>query len=157
MADPDSVPFMETDAQDLAEVFDETHLDEEGDDFALPEEMTDVYDATREHDRPMPSRLTPHSQTVDPARDALLAQADDLLGQTSAAEDDEETSPVAEQEIELVYTGLMRNQRGAQGSASHWEARNLSDDDIRDLGYAPEAATEPDHDPTPQDHQEQRQ
>jgi hypothetical protein len=32
----------------------------------------------------------------------------------------------------------MRNQRGAQASAAHWEARRLSDDDIEDLGYGPE-------------------
>jgi hypothetical protein len=41
-------------------------------------------------------------------------------------------------EIELVYAGLMRNQRGAQASAAHWEAKRLSDDDLEDLGYGPE-------------------
>lgn len=142
MADPDSVPFTETDPQDLAEVFDETHLDEEGDDFALPEEMTDVYDATRaherDHDRDLPTRLSPHDRADDARRRELLAQADSLLGEKSDAQDDDETIPVSEQEIELVSTGLMRNQRGAQGSASHWEARSLSDEDIRDLGYAPD-------------------
>ena len=32
----------------------------------------------------------------------------------------------------------MENERGAQASAAHWEAKNLSDDDIADLGYGPE-------------------
>jgi hypothetical protein len=41
-------------------------------------------------------------------------------------------------DVELVYSGLMRNVKGAQASAAHWEARRLSDDDIEDLGYAPE-------------------
>ena len=41
-------------------------------------------------------------------------------------------------EVELVYSGLMRNARGAQASAAHWEAKTLSDDDIADLGYGPD-------------------
>ena len=82
MADPDSVPFMGTDAQDLAEVFDETHLDEEGDDFALPEEMTDVYDATRERVRPLPSRLSPKDPPETDAHADLEARADTLLAHT---------------------------------------------------------------------------
>ena len=41
-------------------------------------------------------------------------------------------------EVELVYSGLMRNARGAQASAAHWEARRLSDDDISGLGYGPD-------------------
>ena len=40
-------------------------------------------------------------------------------------------------EIELVYVGLMRNVRGAQASAAHWEAHALADDDIAALGYGP--------------------
>lgn len=41
-------------------------------------------------------------------------------------------------EVELIYSGLMRNVRGAQASAAHWEAKRLSDDDIADLGYGPD-------------------
>ena len=41
-------------------------------------------------------------------------------------------------EVELVYSGLMRNARGAQASAAHWEAKTLSDDDIAGLGYGPD-------------------
>lgn len=41
-------------------------------------------------------------------------------------------------EVELLYVGLMRNARGAQASAAHWEAKRLSDDDIADLGYGPD-------------------
>ena len=49
------------------------------------------------------------------------------------------TSPLdTDDEVELVYAGLMENERGAQASAAHWEAKNLSDDDIADLGYGPE-------------------
>ncbi|MNU01803.1 hypothetical protein D3C72_2453160 [compost metagenome] len=52
----------------------------------------------------------------------------DANGQVSSSPD----------EVELVYAGLMRNQRGAQASAAHWEAKRLSDDDIEDLGYGPD-------------------
>lgn len=132
MAVPDSVPFMGTDAQDLAEVFDETHLDEEGDDFALPEEMTDVFDATRDRSRPQPPRLSPQDPPAEDARDELETRADSLLAHSLNG------LPQDGEEIELVYTGLLRNQRGAQASAAHWEARNLSDDDISRLGYSPD-------------------
>ncbi|EHN71829.1 hypothetical protein SMCF_8760, partial [Streptomyces coelicoflavus ZG0656] len=44
----------------------------------------------------------------------------------------------AEDEIELVYSGLMENDRGAQASAAHWESRRLDDDDLEQLGYAPD-------------------
>ena len=37
-----------------------------------------------------------------------------------------------------VPVSLMRNARGAQASAAHWEAKRLSDDDIADLGYGPD-------------------
>jgi len=50
---------------------------------------------------------------------------------------------VGEGEVELIYSGLMRNARGAQASAAHWEAKRLSDDDIDDLGYGPEQKEDP--------------
>jgi len=43
----------------------------------------------------------------------------------------------------------MRNRRGAQASAAHWEARRLDDDDIEALGYAPGDDTPPSTDRTP--------
>ena len=46
----------------------------------------------------------------------------------------------AEGEVELVYSGLMENERGAQASAAHWEARRLDDDDIEQLGYGADDA-----------------
>lgn len=137
MTDPEGVPAMETDPQDTAEIYDETHLDDEGEGDALLDELDDVYDATRgDGALPHPSRLTPHENRAEDSRRALEAEADNLLGQSIETPDtDTDDSPVAESEIELVYTGLMRNQRGAQGSAAHWEARRLSDQDIDALGY----------------------
>ena len=54
--------------------------------------------------------------------------------------DDNDTGRAGRGEVELLYVGLMRNARGAQASAAHWEARRLSDDDIADLGYGPDEA-----------------
>ncbi|MBN8528481.1 MAG: hypothetical protein J0M36_04525 [Caulobacterales bacterium] len=53
-------------------------------------------------------------------------------------EDDDSANRAGEGEVELIYSGLMRNARGAQASAAHWEAKRLSDDDIDDLGYGPD-------------------
>lgn len=57
--------------------------------------------------------------------------------------DGESTGGRGPDEVEFVYTGLMRNVRGAQASAAHWEAKTLSDDDIAGLGYGPDG--EEDH------------
>ena len=84
------------DDQAGAEIFDETHLDDEGD------------------------------------GEFLLDEAD-ANGEVASAPD----------EVELVYAGLRRNQRGAQASAAHWESKRLSDDDIEDLGYGPDTEEQP--------------
>ena len=126
MADTETDPDRGFDPQDSAEVYDETHLDDEGDGDALLDEMEDVYDATRPRadglTRPAPEE--DFSEEEPPS--ALESEADALLNGSAAQSSDE---------IELVYTGLMRNQRGAQGSAAHWEAKRLSDEDVESLGY----------------------
>ena len=113
------------DPQDTAEMFDETHLDDDGDGDILLGEV-DVFDATRPHDerqtRPAPDEDFSEEDEPSP----LEIEADTLLNATPDSSSDE---------IELVYTGLMRNQRGAQGSAAHWEAKRLSDEDVGALGY----------------------
>jgi hypothetical protein len=75
------------------------------------------------------------------ALDGIEREADALLGVDGENRDqiDAEGGPAsAPDEIELVYSGLMENERGAQASAAHWEAKRLSDDDITDLGYGPD-------------------
>ena len=57
---------------------------------------------------------------------------------TDPNDQDDDANQTAEGEVELLYVGLMRNMRGAQASAAHWEAKRLSDDDIEDLGYGPD-------------------
>ncbi|MBI2250495.1 MAG: hypothetical protein HYU61_12140 [Brevundimonas diminuta] len=136
-------PEFETDGQDQAEVYDETHLDDEGDGDLSFDEADDVLDVTQ-MDGDADAEPFDEDDTdldADLALDGIEAEADALLGvngvRLSEADSDGVTASGAN-EIELVYAGLMRNQRGAQASAAHWEAKRLSDDDLEDLGYGPE-------------------
>ncbi|MFC5371366.1 hypothetical protein ACFPIF_02300 [Brevundimonas faecalis] len=117
-------PDADFDPQDQAEVYDETHLDDEGDGDLSLEEIDDVLDVTRER-----ADIDPYAPPRAP-REEIDAES-------------EEDSQPASDEVDLVYAGLMRNQRGAQASAAHWEARRLSDDDIADLGYGPDEEETP--------------
>jgi hypothetical protein len=125
MPDPTNTPD-----QDQSEVFDETHLDDEGDGDFLLDEAEPVLDVTRANGD---LEREPFDRT-DP--DLLL----DATGRYLSEIDTESTGQRGADEIELVYSGLMRNARGAQASAAHWEAKRLSDDDIAALGYGPDDA-----------------
>jgi hypothetical protein len=131
----------EFDPQDQAEVFDETHLDDEGQGDIDFEDMDPVIDVTRDHNdfERLGTERTKAEEQDALNRARIEAQANELLGQSgdAAEAEDAETDTSAPDEIELVYTGLMRNQRGAQASAAHWEAKRLSDEDISELGYGP--------------------
>lgn len=131
------------DAQDQAEVYDETHIDDEGEGDLSLDEADDVLDVTQVDGDADDEAFDEDDQDLerDLALDGVEAEADALLGVDSVrlsetdANGEVGSSP---DEIELVYAGLMRNQRGAQASAAHWEAKRLSDDDIEDLGYGPD-------------------
>ena len=138
-----SMPETYFDAQDQAEVYDETHIDDEGDGELSLDEADDVLDVTQMDGD---SDAEPFDEDdadldADLALDGIEAEADALLGvngvRLNETDGDGATTSGAN-EIELVYAGLMRNQRGAQASAAHWEAKRLSDDDIEDLGYGPD-------------------
>ncbi|MBN9480228.1 MAG: hypothetical protein J0I52_08330 [Bordetella sp.] len=136
-------PDFDTDGQDQAEVYDETHLDDEGDGDLSPDEAEDVLDVTQLDGDADDEPFAEDDADLDDdlALDGVEAEADALLGVDGMrlSEADADGAPAsAADEIELVYAGLMRNQRGAQASAAHWEARRLSDDDIEDLGYGPD-------------------
>ena len=119
------------DEQDQSETFDETHIDDEGEGDILPDQADPVLDVTqREGDA---------GEEDDDADEIQTLQRADPDGRVESRPD----------EIELVYDGLIRNRRGAQASAAHWEARRLDDDDIEALGYGPEDDTPPSTDRTP--------
>ena len=133
-----------SDDQEQSEVFDETHIDDEGDGDILPDEADPVLDVTQAEGD------ADEEEAEDGAADDLEdelgasgmeAEADALLGvdgERLTEIDGESEGARGPDEVELVYSGLMRNSRGAQASAAHWEAKRLSDDDITDLGYGPD-------------------
>lgn len=137
------------DEQDQAEVFDETHLDDEGDTEMLLDELDPVFDVTQaegdadedEDDSDEPDVDEDDLDEDDEGlqvRESLEAEADTLLAEAETEGDDDGEPDSAPGEVELVYAGLMEDERGAQASAAHWEAKRLADDDIADLGYAPD-------------------
>ena len=142
------------DDQAQAEVYDETHLDDEGDGDFLPDEADPVLDVTQadgdadeedfDEDQPDDLDETQGASGIEAEADALLGLDGERINQTDSDSD----TQGGEDEVELVYSGLMRNARGAQASAAHWEAKRLSDDDIESLGYGPDDAKAGDNDNT---------
>ncbi|MDP3801558.1 hypothetical protein [Brevundimonas sp.] len=133
-----------SDDQEQSEVYDETHIDDEGDGDILPDEADPVLDVTQaDGDADEEEFDEDEEADLDDELGAsgIEAEADALLGvdgQRLTEIDGESGGQRGPDEVELVYTGLMRNVRGAQASAAHWEAKRLSDDDIAGLGYGPD-------------------
>ncbi|PZN98066.1 MAG: hypothetical protein DCF29_21430 [Alphaproteobacteria bacterium] len=142
------------DDQDQAETFDETHLDDEGDGDFLPDEADPVLDVTQaegdgddedfDEDEPDDLDEIQGASGIEAEADALLGMDGERINRI----DTESDGQGGTDEVELVYSGLMRNARGAQASAAHWEAKRLSDDDIESLGYGPDDAKAGDNDNT---------
>lgn len=132
------------DDQEQSEVFDETHLDDEGDGEFLLDEADPVLDVTQADGDADEEAFDEDDIDIDDqlALDGIEREADSLLGvdgETRSQSDADSNGAQASDEVELVYSGLMENERGAQASAAHWEAKRLSDDEIEDLGYAPDS------------------
>lgn len=132
------------DDQEQSETFDETHIDDEGDGDILLDEADPVLDVTQADGDADEEEFDEDAiDDIDEQLGAsgIEAEADALLGvdgERLTEIDGESASAGGPDEVELVYSGLMRNARGAQASAAHWEAKRLSDDDISDLGYGPD-------------------
>ena len=134
------------DDQDQSETFDETHLDDEGDGDFLLDEADPVLDVTQaegdadredfNEDEPDDPDEVQGASGIEAEADALLGLEPERLNEIAA----ESAGGHGTDEVELVYSGLLENARGAQGSAAHWEAKRLSDDDIAGLGYGPDDA-----------------
>lgn len=132
------------DDQEQSETFDETHIDDEGDGDVLLDEADPVLDVTQadgdaDEDEFDEDDLDDLDEELGAS--GIEADADALLGvdgERLTEIDGESGGQRGPDEVELVYSGLMRNSRGAQASAAHWEAKRLSDDDIADLGYGPD-------------------
>ncbi|MGZ9113406.1 MAG: hypothetical protein ACXW3K_02185 [Brevundimonas sp.] len=133
-----------SDDQEQSEVYDETHIDDEGDGDILLDEADPVLDVTQaDGDADEEEFNEDELDDLDEIQGAsgIEAEADALLGvdgERLTEIDGESAGGRGTDEVELVYSGLMENARGAQASAAHWEAKTLSDDDIADLGYGPD-------------------
>lgn len=133
------------DEQDQSEVFDEDNFDPAdagapANEFRTFEELPDVLDVTSAEGDADEAEFDEDDLDLD---DELTAEgvepdADPLFGADAARMSDQDpgADQPGENEVELVYAGLMEDVRGAKASAAHWEAKRLSDDDIEDLGYA---------------------
>ena len=136
------------DDQGQAEVFDETHLDDEGEGDLLLDEAEQILDVTQADGDADEEPFDEDDLDIDDqlALDGIEREADALLGMDGEKinqSDADSNDLAAEDEIELVYSGLMENDRGAQASAAHWESRRLDDDDLERLRVT--------HDLTPSD------
>ncbi len=142
------IPAYEADEQDQSEVFDEDNYDEgdgvrEPNEFKTFEELPDVLDVTQAEGDADEDEFDEDDIDLDDrlAADGVEPEGDELFGVDSprlSEIDSESDGLAASDEVELVYSGLMENERGAQASAAHWESKRLSDDDIADLGYGPD-------------------
>ncbi|MDO9607536.1 MAG: hypothetical protein Q7J26_03345 [Brevundimonas sp.] len=136
------------DDQEQSEVFDETHIDDEGEGDILLDEADQVLDVTQADGDADEDDFDEDDLDIDDqlALDGIEREADALLGldgETLSQSDADSNDLRADDEVELVYSGLMENERGAQASAAHWESKRLDDDDIEQLGYAPEQNPDP--------------
>lgn len=135
------------DDQDQSETFDETHIDDEGDGDRLLDEVDPVVDLTQADGDADEDKFDEDDIDLDDqlALDGVEREADALLGvegETLDQLDADNNDTRADDEVELVYSGLMENERGAQASAAHWESRRLDDDDIEQLGYGADIPSE---------------
>lgn len=138
------------DDQDQAEVFDEDNLDTAdagapNNEFKTFEDLPEVLDVTAGQGDADEDEFDEDDLDLDDelSAEGMEPDADPLFGADAARVSEQDLGadgPVSD-EVELVYSGLMEDVKGAQASAAHWESRRLSDDDIEDLGYGPEGET----------------
>ena len=117
-------PDVGLDAQDQAEIFDETNLDDDAE-FVTLEEMPDVYDATQALGD---GREVRSFDAADLDAEALddedLEDDEDLDDELrDDLEDDEEDDEIDDEDVD-------------DEDEADYESEDLSDDDLEDLGYA---------------------
>ena len=135
------------DAQDTAEAFDEDNLDDDdtgpdAHEFKTFEELPDVFDETQRLGDSGDGRAYDESEFREDLVDDEDLERDPLAAVST--DDEDELTGSADDEVELEFTPDVERLRGAQGSAAHFETRReLSDADLKDLGYMDDADKEP--------------
>lgn len=115
------------DAQDQAEVFDETNITRDGDDIADPDMAREVFDVTREDEDSEPMEAGGTDFDPDLADEAELELELDL-------DDGADQSRVLADDADLVATD--------DATPADYEADVLSDEDLHKLGYDEEPRVE---------------
>ena len=144
-------PDLGLDEQDQAEVFDETHLDEDAE-FVTLEEMPDVYDATQalgdsrdlsalDADELDPAMLDDEDLEDDEDLDDGIhdeledrEEDDDIDEEDIDGEDGVDRLELDEAELEDVADVDAATDPDDENEAAY-ESEDLSDDDLEDLGY----------------------
>jgi hypothetical protein len=115
------------DAQDQAEIFDETNITRDGDDIAHPDMARDVYDVTREDEDSEPFETEGEDFDPDQADEAQLEME---LGMDDGVD---EARQFLADDSDRVTTDDVR--------PADYEADDLSDEDVAALGYDDEATS----------------
>jgi hypothetical protein len=115
------------DPQDQAEVYDETNITRDGDDIAHPDMARDVFDVTREDGDADPVEADSAEFDPDLADEAEIEAELDL-------DDGVDEARVLADDADLVATD--------DASPADYEADDLSDADLRALGYEDEPPVE---------------
>jgi hypothetical protein len=155
---PDQPEFTRDDpdfeGQDQAEVWDEDNQDTDerrmatDDDALEPDDLPDVYDATRRvGDEDDDDAVIGDDLDDEDIVELSLDDEDEGYNDDDPdAEPDEDGEADADgvvrlspDEIELLDGGDLANTQGALGSAKRFESARLSDADIEQLGYGPQS------------------
>ena len=125
-------PDVGLDAQDQAEIFDETNLDDDAE-FVTLEEMPDVYDATQALGD---GREVRSFDAADLDAEALDDEEDDDIDDEDLDAEDG-VDPAGRDEVELAAVADVDAATNIDDEdEADYESEDLSDDDLEDLGYA---------------------
>ena len=148
---PPETPEVGLDAQDQAEAFDETVLDDDAE-FVTLEEMPNVYDSTRalgdsrevrsfDADELNPESLDDEDleddeDLNDSLRDDLEDAGEDDRIEPEDADEEDGVSRLELDEVELTAVADVDSETDIDDDEADYESEDLSDDDLKDLGYS---------------------
>ena len=124
-------PTVDADDQDQAEIFDETNITRDGEDIAHPDMERDVYDVTSATDDSLPEEAGLEDEDdfdpdeADEAELEFMLEADDGV---------DEPRSFARDQTDVVARG---------DTPRHFESREVSDEDLRRMGYEKRAEPSP--------------
>ncbi|HKT54436.1 MAG TPA: hypothetical protein VJP88_08285 [Caulobacteraceae bacterium] len=154
MAHPD-FDIDEPDPQDVAETLDETHLNEDEDEFTTLEEVDDVLDVTEaagdaDDDEALDEAdFDPDAIDDDAIEDDELEDRPDAFQPEDSGADDEDEAAVVEDRLgaddiegldQVADADLVE---GGEDDFTNFQSKTLSDQEITALGYASKAKPRP--------------